>query len=87
MYGRDFRICRKMYTKFGGKIREDTLNTWFDTYYHFGPEKSFKNKDLAAYLGVTSARASQILSFLQAEGCVTKNTDGSYIFSKQFLTV
>ena len=87
MYGKDFLMCRKLYRRFGERIREDTLNTWFDIYFHFGLEKPFKNKDLAAFLGFTSARASQILSFLHAEGCVVKNADGSYTFSEQFLTV
>lgn len=86
MYGNDFLMCRKMYQQFGDRIRIETLNTWFDTYFHFGLEKPFKNKDMAAFLDVTSARSSQILSFLHAEGCVVKNVDGSYAFSEQFLT-
>ena len=87
MYGNDFRMCRKLYLRFGERIREDTLNSWFDIYFHFGMGKPFKNKDLAEFLGVTSARASQILAFLNAESCVSKNEDGSYAFSEHFLTV
>lgn len=87
MYGNDLCMCKKMYLQFGDQIRAETLNIWFDAYFHFGLGNSFKNKDLAVFLGFTSGRASQILSFLHAEGCVIKNADGSYAFSERFLTV
>ncbi len=83
MYGEDFRICKSIYSRLGDQMRIDTLNLWFNTYFHFGMGKPFRNRELATYLGVTSARASQILSVLFKEGYITKNDDGSYAFSKQ----
>lgn len=80
MYGDEFLMCRKMYFKLKGSARETTINTYFDCVFHFGMNREFRNAELARYLKVTSARASQILAELMRNECVAQNPSGKYCF-------
>ncbi len=79
MYGNELLLCRAIWDGLGGSIREKTINRYFDTVYHFGV-RTFKTKEMAEYLGITSARASQMLSQLTEMNCVVKKPDRSYQF-------
>jgi len=81
MYGTEFLMCRKVYSKLKSSARESTLNSFFDCIFHFGVDMEFRNGELASYLKVTSARASQILSELIQNECVIQTFSGRYIFS------
>ena len=60
-------------------LREKTLNRYFDVVYHFGLHP-FRTKELADYLKVSSARASQILGQLTEMHCVIRTDERSYVF-------
>ena len=79
MYGNEFLLCSTIYEKLAASLRDKTLNTYFDIVYHFG-QKEFRVKELAWYLGVTPARASQIISQLTGIDCVRHNVNGTYFF-------
>ena len=79
MYGDEFLICHSIVRKLGNTVRESSLNQLFDVVFHF-KFTSFRVKELASFLGVTTARSSQILGKLLLAGCVEKDLDGSYHF-------
>lgn len=79
MYGNEFLLCRTIWTNHGRTLREKTLNQFFDAVYHFGMHP-FRTKELAEYLKVSSARASQILGQLAEMKCVIKTDERSYVF-------
>ena len=60
-------------------LRTDTLNRYFSIVYHY-KLNCFRIKELARYLGVSAARASQIVTQLAQIGCVHQESDGVYRF-------
>lgn len=79
MYGNEFLLCRTIFTDLGATVREKTLNQYFDAVYHFRLSP-FRTKELAEYLNVSSARASQILCQLTETHCVMRTAERSYVF-------
>lgn len=79
MYGNEFLVCSRIRSKLGKSMREKTLYQMFDVVYHF-EKGDFRTKDLAEYLKISSARASQILTQLLQADCINKNKDGSFCF-------
>lgn len=79
MYGNEFLVCKYIKNVLGEKVRDSSLNQIFDVVIHFKQNK-FRVKDLASFLNISSARASQILSQLLRAECVYKNIDGTYGF-------
>ena len=80
MYGTDYAVCRKIYTVFQSQIRNETMNRYFDLVCHFSSFDEIHTSEIAAFLGVTSARGSQIVKQLCDGGCLTKTSRGSYVF-------
>lgn len=83
--GSDFLMCNKLLQLQGGTLRETTFLQWVDMYSYFGLDNKFHNKDLADYLGYTTARASQILDRLVSIGFAKKEARGAYQFSSSFI--
>lgn len=81
MYSGEFKVCKRIQNELGGTLREETLNRYFDTVYHFKYDTPFRNSDLTAYLKCTTARSAQILKQLLENGCAIKLPDRRYIFS------
>lgn len=81
MYGKEFRVCKKIYNELGNTLRDETLNKFFDAVYHFGYNKPFRNCDLTAFLRCSTARSSQILKQLSESGCVEKIEERLYVFA------
>jgi DNA (cytosine-5-)-methyltransferase len=79
MYDNEFLLCRRIWEGLGTTLREKTLNQYFDAVYYFG-SRPFRTKELAEYLKVSSARASQILVQLSGMNCVIKIDERSYAF-------
>lgn len=79
MYGNEFLLCSTIYEKLSTSLRDKTINAYFDIVYHFG-QREFRVKELAQYLDVTPARASQIISQLTCIDCVRHNVNGAYFF-------
>ena len=79
MYGNEFLLCSAIYEKLSSSLRDKTINTYFDIVYHFG-QREFRVKELARYLEVTPARASQIISQLACIDCIRHNVNGTYFF-------
>ena len=79
MYGNEFLLCSAIYEKLSSSLRDKTINTYFDIVYHFG-QREFRVKELARYLEVTPARASQIISKLACIDCIRHNVNGTYFF-------
>lgn len=79
MYGNEFLICSLIHRKLAHRLRENTLNRYFDIVYNY-KLNCFRVKELANYLDVSAARASQILTQLAQIGCIHQETDGTYRF-------
>lgn len=77
MYGNEFIVCNKIWRDLGKSSRADKVQRFFDIVYRF-KEKEFRVKELASFLGVSSARGSQIIHQLLTIGCVLKQKNGSY---------
>lgn len=80
MYGNEFLLCNLIYNKLKKTLREKTLNRFFDVVYHFA-QAEFRVKELAAYMDVSVARASQIVTQLSNINCVYQRPNGSYCFT------
>ena len=80
MYGKEFRICKKIEKKLADNLQKDTLNKYFDVVYHFSSKEAFCNSELMEFLHCTSARASQILKQLSSAECVIKVDSRKYTF-------
>ena len=79
MYGNEFLICSLIHRELAHRLRENTLNRYFDIVYNY-KLNCFRVKELANYLDVSAARASQILTQLDQIGCIHRETDGTYRF-------
>lgn len=79
MYGNEFLLCSRLYEKLSQTLREETINSYFNMVYHYKLNE-FRIKDLAEYLGVTAARASQIMSQITCAGCAGHTINGAYRF-------
>lgn len=79
MYGNEFVVCKKIWNALGKSLREDAVQQFFNIVNHF-KEKEFRVKELSAFLGTSSARASQIIHQLLMTGCVLKKDNGVYCF-------
>ena len=80
MYGNKKSACKLLYTNMNSLFRKKTILRCFDMIKEFGVDCHIYSSDVAKYLGVTSARASQLLKQLCTYGCVTKNEDNTYSF-------
>ena len=85
MHGKHFLMCNELYRIMKDKLRDYTYLQWVDAYFHFGLDTPFHTKELAGFLGYSSARGSQILNDLTATGFVEKLGRGIYKFSSQFI--
>jgi DNA (cytosine-5)-methyltransferase 1 len=79
MYGNELLICSLINRELSKTLRSDTINRYFDIVYHFKLCR-FRVKELATYLDVSAARASQIMSQLSHIDCVRQEYDGAYCF-------
>lgn len=79
MYGNEFFVCKRITNVLGKKIRYSSLVRLFDVVFYF-QENDFRVRELADFLCVTSARASQIISQLLQTECIYKETKGTYRF-------
>lgn len=79
MYGNEFLLCSLISRELAYHLRKDTLNRYFSIVYHY-KLNCFRTKELARYLDVSAARASQIITQLTQIGCVHQESDGSYQF-------
>lgn len=79
MYGNEFLLCSLINCELANHMRTDTLNRYFSIVYHY-KLNCFRVKELASYLDVSAARASQIVTQLTKIGCVHHEPDGTYRF-------
>jgi len=79
MYGNEFLLCSLINRELSHRLRADTLNRYFNIVYHY-KLNCFRIKELAEYLGMSAARASQIAAQLVQIGCMSQETDGAYRF-------
>ena len=79
MYGNEFLLCSQINKELSCHLRTETLNRYFDIVYHYKSNR-FRVKELASYLNMSAARASQIISQLVQVGCVHHEEDGTYQF-------
>ena len=79
MYGNEFLLCSQINKELSCHLRTETLNRYFDIVYHYKSNR-FRVKELASYLNMSAARASQIISQLVQVGCVYHERDGTYQF-------
>lgn len=79
MHGNEFLICSLIHRELAHRLRENTLNRYFDIVHNY-KLNCFRVKELANYLDVSAARASQILTQLAQIGCIHQETDGTYRF-------
>ena len=79
MYGNELLLCRVILDNLGTTLRKKTIIRYFDVVYHFQLH-TFRIKELAEYLQVSSARASQMLCQLMTIHCVVKAAGRSYVF-------
>ena len=79
MYGNEFLLCSLINRELAYHLRTDTLNRYFSIVYHY-KLNCFRIKDLARYLDVSAARASQIITQLAQIGCLHQESDGTYQF-------
>ena len=79
MYGNEFFLCKRIANQLGKNMRNVTLDKLFNVVYFFR-QNDFRVKELAEFLNISSARASQIvLQLLKAE-CIYKEEKGRYRF-------
>lgn len=79
MYGNEFLLCSLINQKLSRHLRADTLDRYFNIVYHYKSD-CFRVRNLAEYLDVSAARASQIVAQLAQIGCVCQLPDGKYRF-------
>ena len=79
MYGNEFLLCSLINQKLSRHLRADTLDRYFNIVYHYKSD-CFRVRNLAEYLDVSAARASQIVAQLAQIGCVCQLPDGTYRF-------
>lgn len=77
MYGNEFLLCSLINRELAHRLREDTLNRYFSIVYHYKLD-CFRVKDLANYLNMSAARASQIVTQLTQIGCIHQESNGAY---------
>ena len=80
MYGEKKTACNQLYIQFRDSFKEQTMLYCFDLIDKFGVNTHFHIAEIASFLGVTSARASQLIKQLDGKGFVKKNSDRSYSF-------
>ena len=76
MYGNEFLLCSLISRELAYHLRKDTLNRYFSIVYHY-KLNCFRTKELARYLDVSAARASQIITQLTQIGCVHQESNGT----------
>ena len=79
MYGNEFLLCSLINRELAHRLRKDTLNRYFNIVYHYKLNR-FRVKELANYLNMSAARASQIVTQLAQIECVHQESDGAYQF-------
>lgn len=85
MYGNEFLICNSINKKLSKDLQEETLNLCFDMVYHF-KQNDFQVTDVSAYLDISKARASQIISRLIDSGYLERRKKGKHYF-KNLMTI
>ena len=81
MYGNEHKVCSAIYQKLGSSLREKTINIYFDIVFYFKCDSKFRNIEVAEFLGISSARASQIITQLCSVHCLSRNADRTYSFT------
>lgn len=79
MYGNEFLLCSRINKELATHLRTDTLNRYFSIVYHFKLNR-FRVKELANYLDMSAARASQIVTQLSQIKCIHQESAGTYRF-------
>ena len=79
MYGNEFLLCSRINQELATRLRTDTLNRYFSIVYHFKLNR-FRVKELANYLDMSAARASQIVTQLSQIKCIHQESAGTYRF-------
>lgn len=79
MYGNEFFLCKRIADQLGKNMRNATLDKLFNVVYFFR-QNDFRVKDLAEFLNISSARASQIILQLLKTECIYKEEKGRYRF-------
>lgn len=74
------KACSLLYSTFKDSFREPTMLRCFELIDEFGINSHVHSSEIAAFLGVTSARASQLIKQLYENGCIIKNEDRTYSF-------
>ena len=85
MRGKHFLMCNELYRLMKDILRDNTYLQWVDAYFNFGLDTPFRTKELASFLGYSSARGSQILTDLADIGFVERLNRGTYKFSSKFI--
>ncbi|MBQ3256807.1 MAG: DNA (cytosine-5-)-methyltransferase [Oscillospiraceae bacterium] len=80
LYGDKKKACSLLYSTFKDSFREPTMLRCFELIDEFGINSHVHSSEIAAFLGVTSARASQLIKQLYENGCIIKNEDRTYSF-------
>lgn len=81
MYGDEHKVCSAIHRQLGDSLRDKTINMYFDIVLHFKCGTRFRNADVVEFLGVSSARASQIITQLCSVHCLSRNEDRTYSFT------
>lgn len=81
MYGTEHKICSSIYKRLGSTLREKTMSEYFDIVFHFKCGSKIRSTDIAKYLEVSAARASQITAQLCSVNCLIRNEDRTYTFA------
>lgn len=79
MYGNEFFLCKRIANQLGKNMRNVTLDKLFNVVYFFR-QNDFRVKELAEFLNISSARASQIVLQLLKTECIYKEEKGRYRF-------
>ncbi len=76
----DIAVCSLLYSRLKKSFRKQSIIRCLDLLNRFGTDSHIKNSDIVAFLGISSAGASQMLKKLCENGCMRKNDDRSYSF-------
>ena len=72
--------CKHLYLRLNSRVHQSTIIKCFELIDHFGIHNHVHNKEIAEYLGVTSARVSQLMAQLCQTKCAVKYEDRTYSF-------
>ena len=85
MYGNEFLLCSQINKELSCHLRTETLNRYFDIVYHYKSNR-FRVKELASYLNMSAARASQDHFYYGEKFLIKEPDDGEGRLMKPFNT-